>query len=155
MTPEERLVSLGIELPPAPQPVANYTPYKVVSDLLFLSGQGPRRFDGTYSTGRVGRDVTVETAYEDARVTGLQLLAVAKQALGNLERVAGVVKLFGMVNTEPDFAEHPRIINGCSDLFVAVFGEAGRHARSAVGQGSLPNGMTVEIEAIFQIKPAR
>jgi enamine deaminase RidA (YjgF/YER057c/UK114 family) len=154
MTSEERLTSLGIILPAMPQPVANYTPYRIAGDLLFLSGQGPRRVDGTYSTGRVGRDVTVETAHEDARATGLQLLAVAKQALTNLDRVAGVVKVFGMVNAEPEFADHPRVINGCSDLFVDVFGEAGRHARSAVGQGSLPNGMTVEIEAIFQIKPA-
>ncbi len=140
-------------LPPAPQPVATYVPYRLAGDLLFLSGQGPRRPDGSYSVGWLGRDVTVEQAYEDARLTGLRLLAVAKAALGELDRIEAVVKLLGMVNAEPDFADHPKVINGCSDLFVEVLGDAGRHARSAVGMGSLPNRMTVEIEAIFLVRP--
>jgi enamine deaminase RidA (YjgF/YER057c/UK114 family) len=151
MSPEERLTSLGLQLPSMPRPVANYLPYKIVGDLLFLSGQGPRQLGGTYRTGRVGREIGIKLAYQDARTTALQLLAATREALGNLERVAGVVKSFGMVNAEPDFADHPSVINGCSDLLVEVFGEKGRHARSAIGVGSLPNGMTVEIEAVLQI----
>ncbi|WP_018260255.1 RidA family protein [Methylobacterium sp. WSM2598] len=150
-TPEDALAALGLSLPEVPVPVANYVPYRLVGECLYLSGQGPKRPDGTYRTGRLGRDTTVEEGYADARLAGLQLLAVAKAALGDLSRVTAVVKLLGMVNAEPDFADHPKVINGCSDLFVAVLGEAGRHARSAVGMGSLPNGMTVEVEAILQV----
>jgi enamine deaminase RidA (YjgF/YER057c/UK114 family) len=152
MTPEERIASLGLLLPNAPVPVANYVPYRWAGNLLYLSGQGPKRADGTYRTGRLGCDVTIEEGYEDARLTGLNLLAVAKVALGELGRIQAVVKLLGMVNAEPDFADHPKVINGCSDLLVEVLGEAGRHARSAVGMGSLPNRMTVEIEAILLIR---
>jgi enamine deaminase RidA (YjgF/YER057c/UK114 family) len=152
MRPEEKLAALGLELPPMPRPVATYVPFRFAGNLLFLSGQGPRRPDGTYSIGRLGRDVTVEQAYADARRTGLQLLAAAKAALGELDRIETVVKLLGMVNAEPDFADHPKVINGCSDLFVEVLGDAGRHARSAVGMGSLPNRMTVEIEAILLVR---
>lgn len=152
MTPEERLVSLGLVLPESPVPVANYVPYRFAGNLLYLSGQGPKRSDGTYRPGRLGRDATIEEAYEDARLTGLNLLAVAKSALGELNRIEAVVKLLGMVNAEPDFSDHPKVINGCSDLLVEVLGDAGRHARSAVGMGSLPNRMTVEIEAIFLIR---
>ena len=103
--------------------------------------------------GRLGRDATIEEGYADAQLAGLQLLAVAKAALGDLSRIKAVVKLLGMVNAEPDFADHPKVINGCSDLLVNVLGDAGRHARSAVGMGSLPNRMTVEVEAILQIAP--
>lgn len=152
MTPEERLSSLGLVLPTAPVPVANYVPYRFAGNLLYLSGQGPKRVDGTYRPGRLGRDCTIEAAYEDARLTGLNLLAVAKSALGELSRVEAVVKLLGMVNAEPDFSDHPKVINGCSDLLVEVLGDAGRHARSAVGMGSLPNRMTVEIEAILLVR---
>jgi enamine deaminase RidA (YjgF/YER057c/UK114 family) len=102
--------------------------------------------------GRLGKDASVEQGYEAARLTGLQLLAVAKAALGDLSRVEAMVKLLGMVNAEPDFGDHPKVINGCSDLMVEVLGEAGRHARSAVGMGSLPNRIMVEIEAILLIK---
>ena len=126
-------------------------PYRWAGNLLFLSGQGPKRADGGFETGRLGRDTTVETAYDHARLTGLNLLAVAKSALGELSRVDAVIKLLGMVNAEPHFSDHPRVINGCSDLLVEVFGEPGRHARSAVGMGSLPHGMTVEIEAILLV----
>ncbi|SEP46221.1 Enamine deaminase RidA, house cleaning of reactive enamine intermediates, YjgF/YER057c/UK114 family [Methylobacterium sp. ap11] len=153
MTPEQKLAELGLTLPQVPVPVANYVPYRIVGDLLYLSGQGPKRPDGTYRRGRLGRDATIEEAYADAQLAGLQLLAVAKAALGDLSRITAVVKLLGMVNAEPDFADHPKVINGCSDLLVDVLGEAGRHARSAVGMGSLPNAMTVEVEAILQIAP--
>lgn len=154
MTPEDKLAALGLTLPTPPKPVATYVPYRIVGDMLYLSGQGPRQPHGGYSVGRLGKDATIEQGYADARTVGLLLIAVAKDALGDLSRVKGVVKLLGMVNAEPDFADHPKVINGCSDLFVEVFGEAGRHARSAVGMGSLPNRMTVEVEAILQIAPA-
>lgn len=152
MTPEERLAQMGLTLPPVPVPVANYVPYRFASNLLYLSGQGPKRADGTYRAGRLGRDISIEDAYAEARLTGLQLLAVAKAALGDLSRIEAVVKLLGMVNAEPDFSDHPKVINGCSDLLVDVLGDAGRHARSAVGMGSLPNRMAVEIEAILLVK---
>ncbi|MBU3731255.1 MAG: RidA family protein [Beijerinckiaceae bacterium] len=152
MTPEERLAQMGITLPPVPVPVANYVPYRFAGNLLYLSGQGPKRTDGTYRQGRLGRDISIEDAYAEARLTGLQLLAVAKAALGDLSRIEAVVKLLGMVNAEPDFADHPKVMNGCSDLLVDVLGDAGRHARSAVGMGSLPNRMAVEIEAILLVK---
>ena len=152
MTPEDKLKALGLTLPSVPVPAANYLTYRLAGNLLYLSGQGPRHPDGHLSTGKLGRDVTLTQGYADARLTGLQLLAVAKAALGELSRVEAVVKLLGMVNAEPDFGDQPKVINGCSDLFVEVFGEAGRHARSAVGMGSLPQGITVEIEAIFLVK---
>ncbi|HTZ67094.1 MAG TPA: RidA family protein [Roseiarcus sp.] len=151
-TPEERLAALGLKLPPVPSPMANYVPFRLASDLLFLSGQGPKRPDGSFMIGRLGKDASVEQGYEAAKLTGLQLLAVAKAALGELARVEGVVKLLGMVNAEPDFEQHPQVINGCSDLLVDVLGDAGRHARSAVGMGSLPNRIMVEIEAILLVK---
>lgn len=150
MTPEEKLQSMGLSLPELPTPIANYVPFKVVGDMIYLSGQGPRKPDGSYHIGKVGGDVTVEQAYEHAKLVGLGLLAAAKRAAGDLSRVE-VVKLLGMVNGVPEFADQPKVINGCSDLFVEVLGERGRHARSAVGMGSLPNNMTVEIEAIMRI----
>jgi enamine deaminase RidA (YjgF/YER057c/UK114 family) len=152
MTPEQRLEALGLTLPQVPTPAANYVPYRLAGNLLYLSGQGPKRPDGSYRVGRLGRDISVEEAYLEARMVGLGLLAAAKAALGSLERIEAVVKLLGMVNAEPDFGDHPKVINGCSDLFVEVLGEAGRHARSAVGMGSLPNRMAVEIEAILLVK---
>jgi enamine deaminase RidA (YjgF/YER057c/UK114 family) len=152
-TPEQRLAALGLTLPAVPAPVANYVPYRWAGNLLYLSGQGPKLPDGSFQTGRLGKDVSVEDGYRAARTTGLQLLAVAKSALGELERIEAVVKLLGMVNAEPDFGDHPKVINGCSDLLVEALGDAGRHARSAVGMGSLPNRMMVEIEAILLIKP--
>jgi enamine deaminase RidA (YjgF/YER057c/UK114 family) len=153
MTPEEKLASLGLVLPAVPKPVANYVPYRWAGNLLYLSGQGPRRADGSIALGKLGRDVTVEDGYQHARLTGLGLLAAAKLAIGELSRIEAVIKLLGMVNAEPDFGDQPKVINGCSDLLVEVLGEAGRHARSAVGMGSLPGGMSVEIEAILLIKP--
>ena len=152
MTPEEKLHGLGLKLPVLIAPVANYVPFRLAGNMLYISGQGPRRPDGSLVTGKVGRDVTIEQAYEAARLTGLQLLAVAKSALGELSRVEAVVKLLGMVNAVPEFGDQPKVINGCSDLLVEVFGDAGRHARSAVGMGSLPHGMSVEIEAVFMVR---
>ena len=152
MSVEARLKSLGIELPKSPSPLANYVPFVITGNLLYLSGQGPREADGTFHTGKVGQEVTIEQAYQDARLTGLNLLAVMQGALGELDRIERVVKLLGMVNGTPDFLEHPQVINGCSDLMVEVFEEKGRHARSAVGMGSLPNNITVEVEAIVKIQ---
>jgi len=151
-TPEQRLAALGLVLPATPMPVANYVPFRWAGNLLYLSGQGPKLPDGSYQIGRLGKDAMVEDGYRAARLTGLQLLAVAKSAVGELSRVEAVVKLLGMVNAEPDFADHPKVINGCSDLLVEVLGDAGRHARSAVGMGSLPNRMMVEIEAILLVR---
>ena len=150
MSAEQKLADLGLALPHLPTPVANYVPFKRDGNVVYLSGQGPRRPDGTYPIGKVGADVTVEEAYGHARQTALGLLAAAKEAAGSLDRVE-ILKVFGMVNAVPDFADQPKVINGCSDLFVAVLGERGRHARSAVGLGSLPNNMTVEIEAVIRI----
>ena len=152
VTPEEKLRELGLNIPEASTPVANYVPYRWAGNLLYISGQGPKRPDGTYRVGRLGKNASVEDGYAEARLTGLQLLAVARSAVGELSRIESVIKLLGMVNAEPEFTDHPKVINGCSDLLVEVLGEAGRHARSAVGMGSLPNGMMVEIEAILQVR---
>jgi enamine deaminase RidA (YjgF/YER057c/UK114 family) len=152
MSAEMRLKERGIVLSEPQSPSGNYLPFRLHANTLYLSGQGPRLADGSLRAGIVGADVTLEEAKADARLVGLGLLAVARQALGSLDRIDYVVKLLGMVNAAPGFGHQPEVINGCSDLFVEVFGEAGRHARSAVGMGSLPRGITVEIEAIFAIK---
>ena len=151
-TPEQRIAALGLTLPTSPSPVANYVPFRWAGNLLFLSGQGPRKPDGGFEVGRLGKYATVDDGYRAARLTALQLLAVAKSAIGDLSRIEAVVKVLGMVNAEPDFGDHPKVINGCSDLLVEALGDAGRHARSAVGMGSLPNGIMVEIEAILLIR---
>jgi len=150
MTPEAKLATLGLSLPEIPTPLANYVSFKRHGDTLYLSGQGPRGADGAMATGKVGRDVTAEQAYEHAKLVGLGLLAAAKAAAGDLSRIE-VLKVLGMVNAVPEFTDQPKVINGCSDLFVAVLGERGRHARSAVGMGSLPLNITVEIEAIMHV----
>jgi enamine deaminase RidA (YjgF/YER057c/UK114 family) len=152
MSPYGHLATLGIVLPPAPPPIANFVTHVQEGSLLFLSGQGPREANGRLHTGKVGADVSVADAYAHARLTGINLLAVMHAALGDLSRVRRVVKLLGMVNAVPDFADHPAVINGCSDLFNAVFGDAGPHARSAVGFASLPGGISVEIEAIIAVR---
>jgi enamine deaminase RidA (YjgF/YER057c/UK114 family) len=136
-TPYDRLVRLGITLPMAPAPVANFVTHVQEGKLLFLSGQGPSEADGRVYTGKVGAEVTVDQAYAHARLTGINLIAVMHAALGDLRRVRRVVKLFGMVNATPGFAD--------------IFGERGTHARSAVGHGSLPGGISVEIEAVIAI----
>jgi len=151
-TIDARLEELRIVLPGVPAPIANYVPYVITGNLLYLSGQGPRIAGNELHCGVVGADVSEEDAYQHARLIGLQLLATARMALGSLDRVSRVVKLLGMVNAAPGFRRHPAVINGCSDLFVQVFGDAGRHARSAVGMGSLPENITVEIEAIMEVR---
>lgn len=148
----ERLNALGLTLPKTPQAAGNYIPAKLCGEMLYLAGQGPRRPDGSWCVGKVGKDVGWEEAYQHARLVGLQLLGVVHDAVGDLNRVE-VIKLLGMVNAVPEFADHPKVINGASDLLIEVLGEAGRHARSAVGMGSLPNGITVEIEAILRVLP--
>ncbi|HBI84444.1 RidA family protein [Orrella sp. NBD-18] len=151
MSPEQKLKELNIQLPTVPTPIANFVMWRQVGNLLYLSGQGPRRPDGSIPVGRLGLNYSVEQGYADSRQIGLQILATVKQAVGSLDRIEGIVKLLGMVNAEPDFGQHPKVINGCSDVLVEILGERGKHARSAVGMGSLPNGMPVEIEAIIQV----
>jgi len=150
MTPEDKLKALGLTLPPLRTPPANFIPFKLDGRTIYLSGQGPARPDGSYYIGKVGRDFTWQEAYEHAKLVGLGLLAAAKTAAGELSRVEPL-KLLGMVNATPDFVDPPKVINGCSDLLVEVLGERGRHARSAVGMATLPNGMSVEIEAVMRI----
>ena len=155
MSAEARLKKLGIDLGTVSAPVANYVNAVRTGNLLFLAGKGPRAgADGKRPSGKVGREYTAEQAYQHARTVGLDLLAVMKQELGSLDRVKRVVKVLGMVNAVPEFQDHPKVINGCSDLFVEVLGEAGKHARSAVGMGSLPMGIPVEIECIVEIGAA-
>jgi enamine deaminase RidA (YjgF/YER057c/UK114 family) len=148
---EAKIAELGITLPEPPKPAGTYVPYVITGNLLYVSGNGPRTPSGEFKRGKVGLDLTVDEANAHARLVGITILGIVKKALGSLDRVKRVVKLLGMVNAVPEFTDHPRVVNGCSDLFVEVFGEAGRHARSAVGMGSLPNQITVEIEAIFEI----
>ena len=150
MTPEQKLEQLGLKLPDVPMPVATYVSFKRDGNILYLSGQGPRTADGRHIAGLVGRDLTVKEAYEHAKLVGLGLLAAAKKATGDLSKVE-VIKMLGMVRAVPDFGEQPEVINGCSDLFVAVLGDRGRHARSAVGMASLPRGISVEIECIMRV----
>jgi len=152
MSAEKKLKELKIDLGAVSAPVANYVNAVRTGNLLFLAGKGPRAgADGKRPMGKVGREYTLEQAYEHARTVGLDLLAVMRSELGSLDRVKRVVKVLGMVNADPEFKDHPKVINGCSDLFVQVFGEAGKHARSAVGMGSLPMGIPVEIECIVEI----
>ncbi len=153
MSAEARLRELGLVLPALAKPVANYVPYRIAGSLLYLSGQGPRDEKGAILTGKLGAEVSVEEGYRRARLVGLGLLAAMRDALGSLDRVDFIVKLLGMVNAVPNFNDAPKVINGCSDLFVEVFGEAGRHARSAVGNVMLPNQISVEIEGIVAVKP--
>jgi enamine deaminase RidA (YjgF/YER057c/UK114 family) len=153
MSAEARLRDLNIILPAPPTPKGTYTPGLVHNGVLYLSGQGPVLEDGTLATGVVGREVTVEQAYQHARRTGLVLLAVARSVLGSLDRVERVLNVLGMVNAAPDFRAHPKVINGCSDLFLDVFGDAGRHTRAAVGMGTLPENISVEITALMAVKP--
>ena len=152
MSADQRLADLGLTLPSAPKPIGNYVPFRLAGNLLFLSGVGPRRADETMITGKVGADLTVEQGYEAAQLCGLTLLVNMIAAVGTLERVDTVLKVLGMVNAVPDFGQHPEVINGCTDLFVQVLGEGGRPARSAVGMGSLPRGIAVEVEAIVLVR---
>ena len=151
-TPEKRLQELNIILPELPSPVGNFVPHVLHHDLMFFSGQGPILEDGSLATGKVGENVSIEQAYHHARRVGMVLLSSMRQALGSLDKVDRVVKVLGMVNATPEFSEHPKVINGCSDLFVEVFGDRGMHGRSAIGVGSLPGQITVEIEAIVAVR---
>jgi enamine deaminase RidA (YjgF/YER057c/UK114 family) len=153
MSAENRLRDLKLELPPAPKPVAVYRPVVLTGNLAYVSGHGPLKSDKTLITGRVGADLKLEDGKAAARQTGLSILATLRSELGSLDRVTRVIKVLGMVNCTPDFRDHPQVINGCSELFAEVFGnESGIGARSAVGMGSLPGNIAVEIEAIFEIK---
>jgi enamine deaminase RidA (YjgF/YER057c/UK114 family) len=153
---DKRLKELGIILGPVSAPVANYVNAVRTGNLLFLAGKGgPPGPDGKRPQGKLGREYTVEQGYQHARTTGLEILAVIRAELGSLDRVKRVVKVLGMVNAVPEFADHPKVINGCSDLLVQVFGERGKHARSAVGMGSLPMQIPVEIEVIVEVSAGR
>jgi enamine deaminase RidA (YjgF/YER057c/UK114 family) len=146
---EARLKELGIELPEPDRPVANYVRYVQTGNLLFIAGTGPAN---DQPAGKLGTDLTIDQGYQVARSVGLQIIATAKDALGDLDRVKRVVKLLGMVNSAPDFGDQPKVMNGCSDLLVEVFGEAGRHTRSAVGFVALPNQIAVEIECTMEVE---
>lgn len=152
MTPESRFANLKLELPPAPKPVAVYKPLVIAGNLAYVSGHGPLKPDKTLITGRVGADMDTAKGKEAARQVGLAILATLKAQLGSLDKVKRVIKVLGMVNATPDFLEHPAVINGCSELFAEVWGpENGIGSRSAVGMGSLPGNIAVEIEAIFEL----
>lgn len=152
MSAEAKLRELGLELPPAPQPTGLYRPLLLSGNMAYVSGHGPFLPDGTFITGRVGNELDEQAGYAAARQTALAILATLRQGLGSLDRIRRVVKVLGMVNCTSEFDRHPAVINGCSQLFSDVFGaEAGISARSAVGVGSLPMGIAVEIEAIFEL----
>jgi enamine deaminase RidA (YjgF/YER057c/UK114 family) len=153
MSAEARIKELGLALPQPPKPGGNYVPGVRVGNLLFLSGHGPSRVDGVPSArGKVGRDLSLEDGYKVAREVGINLLGTAKALLGSLDKVKRVVKVLGMVNSAEGFGDQPKVINGFSDLMVEVFGENGRHARSAVGMAELPSGIPVEIEMILEVE---
>jgi len=149
---ENRLKEMGIELPPAVTPVANYVPAVRSGNLVFLSGHGPFDESGALITGKVGADLTVEQAYQAARRIAIGLLGSLKNVIGDLDKVKQIVKLLGLVNCTPDFGDQPKVINGASDFLVEVFGEKGKHARSAVGTNALPMNISVEIEMIVEVE---
>lgn len=149
---EAKLKELGITLPPVAPPVANYVNAVQTGDLIFLAGKGPTKENGENITGKVGQDLTQEEGYEAARLTAIVQLAALKAEIGDLNRVKRIVKVLGMVNAAPDFTNHPEVINGFSDLMVEVFGDKGKHARAAVGMGSLPRNIAVEIEMIVEVE---
>jgi enamine deaminase RidA (YjgF/YER057c/UK114 family) len=153
MSAEAKVKELGLDLPPAPKPAGVYQPVVLVGDLCYVSGHGPLKSDGTMITGRVGADLNQQAGYQAARQTGLAILASLRAKLGSLDRIHRVVKTLGMVNASPDFQQHPAVINGFSELFAEVFGkEHGVGARSAVGMGSLPGNIAVEVEVILEIR---
>ena len=152
MTADAKIASLNLELPPAPKPAGVYKPILIVGNMCYVSGHGPLLPDGTLISGKVGKEKDQKGGYEAARQTGLTILATLKENLGTLDRVVRVCKLLGMVNCVPEFDQHPAVINGCSELFKEVFGDDnGVGTRSAVGMGSLPGNITVEIEGMFEI----
>lgn len=152
-TADEKIKELGLQLPAASKPIANYVKYVRTGNLIFLAGHGPTKADGTNIMGKVGKDLTIEQGYEAAKVTALSLIATLKDALGgDLSKVKRIVKVNGYVNCLPDFTEQPKVINGCSDLLVMIFGEKGKHARAAMGMVALPNNIAVEIEMIVEVE---
>lgn len=153
MSIEQRVKELGLVLPPPPKPAGTYVPGVVVGNLLFMSGVGPTKPDGSFVAGKVGKDLSIEQGYDAARIVGLTMLANIRAVLGSLDRIERVVKVLGMVNATPEFTEQPKVINGFADLFVEVLGaDKGKGARSAVGMGSLPRQIAVEVEMILEIK---
>jgi len=153
MNAEAKIAELNIELPPAPAPMGVYKPIVILNGVAYLSGHGPLRSDGTLILGRVGSEIDQQAGYDAARQTGLAMLATLRSELGSLDKVKRVVKVLGMVNCTSDFEQHPAVINGCSELFGQVFGEeAGVGARSAIGMGSLPGNIPVEVEGIFELE---
>jgi enamine deaminase RidA (YjgF/YER057c/UK114 family) len=151
-SPEETLKSNGLVLPPVSKPVANYVKYVRTGNLIYLAGHGPQKADGSLITGKVGKDLTIEQGYEAAKITGLSLIATLKDAIGDLSKIKRIVKVNGYVNCLPDFTDQPKVINGCSDLFVLIFGEKGKHARAAMGMVALPNNIAVEIEIVVEVE---
>ncbi len=151
-TPEQNLEKLGINLPKASQPVANYVNAVRVGNLLYLAGKGPSKPDGTYITGKLGKDLTIEQGYEAAKLVAIAHISVLKAELGDLKKVKRLVKVLGMVNCTETFTDQPKVINGYSDMMVSVFGEKGKHARSAVGMYALPMNIAVEVEVIVEIE---
>lgn len=151
-TPEQRLQEKGITLIPLSKPVGNYVNVVRVGNLLFLSGKGPTKADGTNIIGKVGRDLTIEQGYEAASLAAINHISVLKAELGDLSKVKRIVKVLGLVNCHADFQDQPKVINGYSDMMVAIFGDKGKHARSAVGTSSLPMGMAVEVEVIVEVE---
>jgi len=149
---ETKIEKLGIILDNPANPVANFVPAVTSGKLIFLSGQGPMKNDGSYMKGKLGKDLNIDEGYEAAKLVCVQLLAALKNHIGDLNKVEKIVKVLGMVNAESNFDNHPKVINGCSDLLVEIFGDKGKHARSAVGMGSLPFQIPVEIEMIVQVK---
>ncbi|WP_299530123.1 RidA family protein [Ulvibacterium sp.] len=149
--PEAKLSELGIALSTPSAPVANYVNAVRTGNLIFLAGKGPLKPDGENITGKLGGDLTIEEGYEAARITGINQLSVLKAELGNLNKVKRIVKVLGMVNSTPDFTDQPKVVNGYSDLMVAVFGENGKHARAAVGMGALPSDIAIEVEMIVEV----
>jgi enamine deaminase RidA (YjgF/YER057c/UK114 family) len=155
MEVEKKLAELNLTLPPAPTPVANYIPAVQVGNLLFVSGHGPGVLKNgklEYIRGKLGKDLTVEQGYEAAKQVTLNILQSIKGAIGDLDKVRRIVKVLGFVNCTADFPDHPKVINGASDLLVALYGERGRHARSAVGMNQLPFGIAVEIEMVVEVE---
>lgn len=152
-TADEKIKDLGLQLPPASKPIANYVKYVRTGNLIFLAGHGPTKADGSNIMGKVGKDLSIEQGYEAAKITALSLIATLKDALGgDLNKVKRIVKVNGYVNCLPDFTEQPKVINGCSDLLVLIFGEKGKHARAAMGMVALPMNIAVEIEMVVEVE---
>ncbi|MEJ8841845.1 RidA family protein [Lacibacter sp. H375] len=152
-TVDDKIKELGLQLPPASKPIANYVKYVRTGNLIFLAGHVPTKADGTHITGKLGKDLTIDQGYEAAKVTALSLVGTLKDALGgDLNKVKRIVKVNGYVNCLPDFTEQPKVINGCSDLLVQIFGDKGKHARAAMGMVALPSNVAVEIEMVVEVE---